>query len=253
MWVMSNKTDDDLASPEFTSIDLPNGGGILWLVRVPAGVYEMGSENELPFAIETPVHTVSIASPFFIGKLPVTQRQYEALMKANPSAFRDSPDLPVENVTWFDANIFCRRLTEITDRLICLPSEAKWEYACRAGSFTDYHFGETAKSLDEYAWYDGNSHERTHPAGLKNPNAWGLQDIVGNVWEWCEDEWHGSYEGAPQDGSAWVSNQQRCGRRCVRGGAWDMDAFRCRSSYRSFDWEDAATNRLGFRIVIPIV
>ena len=250
---MSNIIGAGLSPAELVSLGSRELGGNLWLVRVPAGEYEMGSGNQLPFALETPVHKVSLAYPFFIGRLPVTQKQYETVLKTNPAAFCDSPDLPVENVTWFDAKRFCQRLTEVTGRFVRLPSEAEWEYACRAGSATDYHFGQTAKSLEEYAWYDRNSQEQTHPSGLKKPNVWGLQDIIGNVWEWCEDEWHGSYDGAPQDGSAWVSNQHRRARRCVRGGAWDMDAFRCRSSYRSFDWEDAATNRLGFRIVIPIV
>jgi formylglycine-generating enzyme required for sulfatase activity len=131
-----------------------------------------------------------------------------------------------------------------------LPTEAEWEYVCRAGTDTEFYFGDEPNALSEHAWFDLNSNECTHPVGLKQPNPWGLHDIVGNVWEWCEDVWHGDYSGAPLNGSAWMANQDKQERRSVRGAAWNMDGFRCRSSYRSYDWKDAATNRLGFRIVL---
>ena len=109
---------------------------------------------------------------------------------------------------------------------------------------------EVRRSLQEYAWFEENSREETHPVGLKKPNPWGLFDIIGNLWEWCEDVWHSDYIGAPTDGSPWRSGADRRPRRCLRGGAWNMDAFRCRSTYRSWDRKDVATNRFGMRIAV---
>lgn len=210
----------------------------------------MGSVNGLPFAPETPVHTVRLAYSFFIACFPITQGQYQLVCGNNPSQFSDAENLPVENVSWFDAKLFCEKLSTLTQSHFRLPSEAEWEYICRAGATTEYFFGDNAQDLGNYAWYDLNSNEQTAPVGLKAPNPWGIYDLVGNVWEWCEDVWHGDYQNAPTDGSSWMTNQETQLRRCVRGGAWNMDAFRCRSSYRSYDWNDTKTNRLGFRIVM---
>lgn len=220
------------------------------LAKIPPGKFHMGSRNGLPFAPEDPVHEVVISYAFSVGRFLVTQKQYAAVMGNNPSHFDNHRDQPVDTVTWFDARQFCEKLSAMTGRKARLPSEAEWEYSCRANSTTEYFFGDEAKELHDYAWFEDNSPDRTMPVGLKKPNLWGLYDMVGNVWEWCEDVWNSGYSGAPSDGSAWLKNEERQGRRCVRGGAWNMDAFRCRSSYRSFDWNDTATDRLGFRIVL---
>ena len=220
--------------------------------QIPAGRYLMGSSDGLPFAPEGPEHWVDTQG-FWIADVPVTAGQFESVMKRNPSHFQGDQDLPVESVSWLDAQEFCRRLSQSCGVAIRLPSEAEWEYACRAGSSTPFHFGDSAAKLTEYAWFENNSCARTAPVGLKKPNAWGLFDIIGNVWEWCADLWHEDYSGAPCDGSAWTTLTNPLNRRyCVRGGAWDMDAFRCRSSYRSFDWEEVGTSRNGFRIVADI-
>jgi formylglycine-generating enzyme required for sulfatase activity len=109
---------------------------------------------------------------------------------------------------------------------------------------------EVQQALCDYAWFDLNSGDCTHSVGLKRPNPWGLYDMIGNVWEWCADVWHGNYDGAPQDGSPWLEGEGRQARRCLRGGAWDMNAFRCRSPYGSFDHRELATNRFGFRVAV---
>src|SRR5262249_50631109 len=151
------------------------------------------------FDAEQPQHTVTITRPFYLGSRPVTQAQYQAVMGNNPSHFKGSPDLPVECVSWFDAIAFCNKLSEKENRMPCyrsdnaavrffggndgyrLPTEAEWEYACRAGSSTLYPFGDDPSALGEYAWNDKNSDGKTHAVGQKKPNAWGLHDMLGNV------------------------------------------------------------------------
>ncbi|HUU18095.1 MAG TPA: SUMF1/EgtB/PvdO family nonheme iron enzyme [Sedimentisphaerales bacterium] len=195
-------------------------------VRIPAGEFLMGSEEDDP---EKPVHRVRIGYGFDIGKTEVTLRQFRAFIEAtdyqtdaekerwawtrtgrrdwDPAPlicwwnlpFEQSDDDPVTCVSWYDAMEFCKWLSDETGMQICLPSEAEWEYACRAGTT-----GQFAGDVDEMAWYRANSGLRTHPVGQKKPNARGLYDVHGNVWEWCLDMWHKSYEGAPSDGSAWT-------------------------------------------------
>jgi formylglycine-generating enzyme required for sulfatase activity len=140
-------------------------------------------------------------------------------MDTNPSEFRGEESLPVDSVSWDDAQKFCTRLSQATGRVIRLPSEAEWEYACRAGTTTEFFFGDSEADLDDYAWFNWNSDGRTHPVGTKAANSWGLHDMTGNVWEWCEDIWHSDYEGAPADGRAWQDRAEVQPRRCLRGGA----------------------------------
>ena len=217
---------------------------------IPSGKFEMGSQNELPFALETPVHEAVISNSLFVSKFLVTQEQFEIVMNENPSKFRYEKNLPVENITWFDAKTFCRKLSEISTKLIRLPSETEWEYFCRAGSTGDFFFGDDETLLSDYAWFELNSDGKTHPVGLKKPNNWGLFDVVGNVWEWCEDVWKSDYNDFPADGSANLKNSEKQPRRSTRGGSFAMNSFRCRSTYRSFDWNDNAVEKLGFRIVL---
>jgi formylglycine-generating enzyme required for sulfatase activity len=212
----------------------------------------MGSSSGLPFAPEGPEHKVDVKA-FWMAESPVTGRQYEAVLGRNPSKFHGHRDLPVENVSWLDACEFCNRLSIVSGTPVRLPSEAEWEYACRAGTLTQFHFGDSPAELPTYAWFENNSGGHTAPVRLKEPNAWGLFDIIGNVWEWCADHWHDDYVGAPCDGSPWLSAASHRRRHCVRGGAWDMDAFRCRSSYRSYDWEEIGTSRTGFRVVADVI
>lgn len=222
------------------------------LIKIPPGKFQMGSPNGLPFAPEIPVHEVVISYFFFVSRFLITQEQYKTLMGVNPSNFRYEINLPVENVSWFDAKAFCQKLTEGTGKLFRLPTETEWEYICRAGSTTEYFFGDSEKDLSEYAWFEINSDEKTHPVGLKKTNHWGIYDIVGNVWEWCEDVWKSDYSDFPADGSANLRNIEKQHRRSTRGGSWAMNDFRCRSSYRSFDWNDNITGKLGFRVVMEL-
>jgi formylglycine-generating enzyme required for sulfatase activity len=231
------------------------------LVPVPSGSFTMGSDNR-QFS-EAPPRTVHITTPFLLGKFPVTREQWQVVMGNDPSEAGTSPDCPVDGVSWDAAVEFCDRLSELSRGRVRLPSEAEWEYACRAGTTADYFFGpwgpfaddtevsaECERALWDYAWFDATAGDGTRPVGQLLPNPWGLHDLLGNVWEWCADVWHDGYVGAPIDGFAWMTGADRQPRRCLRGGAWDMNAFRCRSAYRSFDHRTVGTSRFGFRVVV---
>ncbi len=188
----------------------------LEMVSLPAGQFLMGSPDS---DYEKPPHQVKVNS-FAIGKYPVTQAQYEAVMGKNPSHFKNNSWLknnlqnPVEQVSWNDAQAFCQKLSQITGKTYRLPTEAEWEYACRAGTTTPFYFGETItgelanyRASETYAGEaKGEYREETTPVGQFPPNAFGLYDMHGNVWEWCADTWHDNYDGAPTDGSAWIKN-----------------------------------------------
>ena len=210
---------------------------------VPAGEFDMGSNTG--DADENPVHRVQ-SQPFYIGVYEVTQKQWVAVMGDNPSNWKGD-DLPVEKVSWNDAQAFCRK----AGGGLRLPSEAEWEYACRAGSKTRWCFGNEESELDKYAWYRKNSGSKTHKVGTRKANDWGLYDMHGNVWEWCQDVWHDNYSGAPSDGSAWTSGGDRS-LQVIRGGSWDTDAWSARSEDRS---RSKPVNRLsftGFRVAMSV-
>jgi formylglycine-generating enzyme required for sulfatase activity len=216
------------------------------MVSLPAGQFLMGSADS---DYEKPPHQVKVNS-FAIGKYPVTQAQYEAVMGNNPSLFKNNPQNPVEKVSWNDAKAFCQKLSQITGKTYRLPTEAEWEYACRAGTTTRYYFGDNDNQLGNYAWGSENSNRTTHPVGQKKPNGWGLYDMSGNVWEWCEDDWHDSYAGAPDDGTAWIDNDNRSqSEKCLRGGSWYSNPNRCRSAFRSYDSRRDSSYCYGFRVV----
>jgi formylglycine-generating enzyme required for sulfatase activity len=186
------------------------------MVVLPAGSFEMGSYDD---ADSRPVHRVNIAG-FLLGKTEVTQGQWRAVMGSNPSSFSScGDDCPVERVSWDDAKHFAQRLSQKTGNQYRLPSEAEWEYAARAGSSTKWSFGDVEYQIGDYAWFGANSQYKTQRVEQKRPNAFGLFDMHGNVWEWVEDCWHGSYSGAPTDGSAWTTGCNGKGR-VLRGGSW---------------------------------
>ncbi|MFM6631639.1 MAG: SUMF1/EgtB/PvdO family nonheme iron enzyme, partial [Microcystis panniformis] len=220
----------------------------LEMVSLPAGEFLMGSPDSDPNAAsdEKPQHQVKVNS-FAIGKYPVTQAQYQAVMGINPSEFKNNPQNPVEQVSWNDALAFCKKLSQITGKTYRLPTEAEWEYACRAGTTTRFYFGDDANQSGDYAWYKGNSQKTTHPVGQKKPNAWGLHDMIGNVWEWCEDNWHNTYENAPRDGSTWLIKDNHS--QIVRGGSWSYDPNYCRSAYRGLINRRGDSLGFGFRVV----
>jgi formylglycine-generating enzyme required for sulfatase activity len=171
-------------------------------VWIPAGTFIMGSPDSDPDARgnEKPAHRVTISKPFYIGKYPVTQAQWEAVMGENPSRFKGDLNRPVEQVSWDDVQAFIRKINERESTFPCrLPTEAEWEYACRAGTTARYSFGDDERQLGDYAWYDENAGGKTHPVGQRKPNAWGLYDMHGNVWEWMQDRYGDYPSGAVTD------------------------------------------------------
>jgi formylglycine-generating enzyme required for sulfatase activity len=240
----------------------------LEMVLIPGGSFMMGSPDteEGHFEYESPQHLVTVPT-FFMGKYPVTQAQYEVMMGNNPSYFQGA-NRPVESVTWHDAVEFCDRLSRQSHRDYRLPSEAEWEYACRAGTTTPFHFGKTIDAeVANYRAEDlelgdtvypgkygkgrlGEFRQQTTPVGnFKVANAFGLYDMHGNVWEWCLDHWHGSYEEAPNDGSAWISENDNYSRRLLRGGSWYNPPRDCRSACRHRYYADIRNYGFGFRVV----
>jgi len=236
------------------------------LVRVEGGTFPMGSDNGE--SEEKPAHTVTVPS-FSIGKYEVTQREYQEVMGTNPSKFKGglsapAGNLPVEQVSWFDAIEYCNRrsvkegLTPAYsgsgDNITCdwdangyrLPTEAEWEYAAKGGSSDPaaYEYA-GSNSVDTVAWYDGNSEKRTHEVGTKAPNSLGLYDMSGNVWEWCWD-WYGSYASGPQTGPRGASSGSF---RVLRGGCWLNSAQDVRSAHRAYGAPFFPNHRLGFRLV----
>lgn len=218
-----------------------NQNGIQFVLIRP-GSFMMGSATGKPD--ESPVHRVTISQPFYMGKYEVTQAQWEAVMDSNPSSFPQcGGKCPVEHVSWDDAQKFIDRLNSgshaVTYRL---PTEAEWEFACRAGTAGDY-----AVDIEEIGWYSKNSKARTHAVGGQRTNAWGLADMHGNVWEWCQDSYHETYVGAPTNGNAWVSDEQDY--RVQRGGSWDNILTGLRSSNRGKNLPDFSNHSHGLRIV----
>jgi formylglycine-generating enzyme required for sulfatase activity len=247
----------------------------LEMMRIPSGSFLMGSpENELErLSDEGPQHEVAL-SEFFFAKYPITQAQWRVVaampqvnreLKADPSNFKGDL-LPIEQVSWYEAVEFCDRLTLHTNRAYRLPTEAEWEYACRAGTTTPFHFGETittdlANYCGEDQTIEKTEYSGSYGSGPKGEyrktttpvdqfdvaNAFGLCDMHGNVWEWCQDHWHDNYEDAPTDGSAWLMDDEEA-RRILRGGSWNYIPRYCRSAYRGSYTPDDRVNDFGFRV-----
>ncbi len=239
----------------------------LEMVSIPNGTFIMGSPVCEGDSDERPQHQVIVPS-FFMAKYPITQAQWRivaALPKVqqelhpNPSKFKGT-NLPVENVSWYEAVEFCARLKIKTGREYRLPSEAEWEYACRAGTTTSFHFGETITSdlinCSGSDTYIGERKSRfrkqtTNVGYFEVANAFGLYDMHGLVWEWCADPWHNNYHGAPIDGSVWENGGDQH-RRVLRGGAWNFNAELCRSASRSWNEADGGLRICGFRVVFSV-
>jgi formylglycine-generating enzyme required for sulfatase activity len=253
----SQRLDSRKVVPSFT-----NSIGMEF-VLIPAGTFLMGTPTEQVDAIaggdqadrdwienETPQHQVEISQPFYLGRYQVTQVQWESMMGNNPSTFESYSQCPVENVFWDDVQVFMQKLSEQEGRQYRLPTEAEWEYACRAGSSTVYYFGNDVAQLSEYAWYEANSDGQTHPVGQKLPNAWGLYDMHGNVWEWVLD-WYDEYyyrtslhtdPQGPEPGSF----------RVIRGGSWGSAAQNARSANRGWYRPGCRLGRFGFRCAMSV-
>jgi len=229
------------------------------LVLIPKGTFQMGPTiKEAGADDDEAQHQVTISKDYYLGVTEVTQGQYEKVMGTNPSHFQkrvirksDSSMYPVEQVSWEDAVEFCKKLSGLPEekaagRVYRLPTEAEWEYACRAGSKTAYSFGESSKSLGDYAWFGSNSNNQTHPVGEKKANAWGLHDMHGNVWEWCSD-WYGEY---PKSAVSDPVGPREGSIRVFRGGGWFNVAADCRSARRSRDSPSLRYDSLGFRVAL---
>jgi formylglycine-generating enzyme required for sulfatase activity len=223
------------------------------LVQIPAGSFEMGSHQD---ASEKPIHHVTVPE-FFMGKYPVTQAQWKTIanlkqknrkLNPNPSRFK-GVDRPVENVYWEDAVEFCDRLSDYTGKLYRLPSEAEWEYSCRAGTTTQYHFGDASDPT--LANYENNC-KGTTTVGKFPGNPWGLFDCHGNVWEWCEDVWHRNYINAPTDGSSWITGANT-EHHSGRGGSWAFPAVKFRSASRNNYTRAFLNGYVGFRLVLSMI
>ena len=235
--------------------DLGNGVK-LEMIAIPGGTFLMGSpENEAERQdYESPKHQVTVPS-FFMGKYPLTQAQYQAILGSNPSYFKGN-NRPVETVSWDDAVLFCQKLSQRTGKSYRLPSEAEWEYACRAGTKTPFSFGDNI--TPDLVNYNGNYPYKSAPKGKYReqttdvetftPNSFGLYDMHGNVLEWCEDDWHENYINAPTDGSAWNSRSGN-NTKTLRGGSWYSDARFCRAAARNGGSRDFRRSNFGFRVV----
>jgi formylglycine-generating enzyme required for sulfatase activity len=251
----------------------------LKLVRIEPGSFQMGTTKEQIdqllrlfldferewFDDEQPQHRVQITRPFFLGTHPVTQGQYKAIMGTNPSHFKGSDDLPVECVSWLDAVSFCNKMSEKDKRTpfyringtdvadvggngYRLPTEAEWEYACRAGMAGLFPWGDDIGKLGEHAWFSDNSHGKTHPVGQKRPNAWGLYDMLGNVWEWCADWYDAKYYALSPSVAVDPPGPPQASYRVSRGGGWHRVPRYARSADRSRDVPEGRHYDLGFRL-----
>ena len=219
------------------------------MLLVEGGQFDMGGADEEAFGSEKPVHRVTLSS-FYLGKYPVTQSVWTEVMENNPSHFKGN-QRPVETVSWEDAQKFIGKLNNMTGKTYRLPSEAEWEYAARGGALLEgegYLYAGSDK-LKQVGWYDENSDGGIHEVGLKYPNELGLYDLSGNVWEWCQDQWHENYESAPDDGSAW-EDRDAGPSRVIRGGSWINFSRFCRVASRHLYEPAYRSTYLGFRLAL---
>ncbi|MBC7086061.1 MAG: formylglycine-generating enzyme family protein, partial [Methanomethylovorans sp.] len=210
---------------------------------IPAGEFKMDSNN---YSYKND-NIVTIQKPFYLGRYPVTQKEWKSVMGYNPSCF-EGDDRPIECVSWYDVQDFITKLNvkENTNKYR-LPTETEWEFACRAGTTTKYSFGDTDSKLGEYAWYYGNSEHQTHPVGMKKPNPWGLYDMHGNVWEWCQNTYYENYADDLDYADNW--EDITAFSPALRGGSWVNYPRKCRSAYRLTFHPNYGHYSLGFRLL----
>ena len=245
--LLSAKLPKPLPKPIILPDETTNDIGMQFKL-IPAGEFLMGSPADDPdkSSKETPQHRVRITKPYYLGVYEVTQGEYQKVMGKNPSEFKGLTR-PVEQVSWEDATEFCRKLSQTDTRFSYrLPTEAEWEYACRAGTTTRYSFGD---DLDpDYGWFSSNSSNQTHPVGEKRPNAWGLYDMHGNVFEWCQDRYDGDYYGSSPSDDPMGPSTGSGHYRVFRGGGWPNSPGYCRSTKRSRNTPLTRLDFLGFRV-----
>ncbi len=256
-WALGPVEGEGEHEGEILTIALPEDV-ILEMVWIPSNSFQMGryAGEQDSYGDEEPRHAVSVPG-FWLGKYEVTKRQWQALMQTTPWSLQpdilEYPDSPAVYVSWNDARDFAAALGTYTGQPFRLPSEAEWECTCRAGTTTRFYWGDDLSytAINDYAWCYTNAwipnEHYAHLVGVKIPNSWGVYDMSGNVWEWCEDDWHDGYEGAPADGSAWVDTP-RSASRVRRGGSWNNGNYRCRSAYRYITDPLEKNSAFGFRI-----
>lgn len=248
---LPEREDQRIPRPAQDVIYAPQGG--YRLVRIPGGEFLMGSPHSEEYRqdCEGPQYTVRVPD-FYMGRYPATNEEYGRFLAVNADAAEpeyweeralNQPRQPVIGVTWEEARQYARWAG------LQLPSEAQWEYACRADSQTRYCSGDTEEDLDRVGWYKENSGDKLHPVGQKEPNAFGLYDMHGNVDEWVEDDWHDNYQNAPLDGSAWI-DKRRGSNGVIRGGNFSLSAMDCRSASRTWLKQDERLYPLGIRLVL---
>jgi formylglycine-generating enzyme required for sulfatase activity len=225
-------------------------------IKLPRGSFLMGSEHPLAKIQERPLHEVHIDYDIAMCKVPVTVEDYMLFAQATGAEVPEDKhthlgfDVPVRRVRYHDAKAYCDWKSQREGKVFRLPTEAEWEYACRAGSNSNYCFGDDESMLGEYGWYNENSERVTHDVRTKKPNAWGLYDMHGNVWEWCSDRYSDTYEHTPTDGSACKVDSGK--GRVLRGGSWNATAENCRCSVR-INYGSAGRNYfVGFRLVMEL-
>lgn len=272
----SGKECDRISNSARHRVETLEGGIILEMVAIPEGSFSMGTprEEEGWHISQNPQHSVTV-KPFFLGKYPVTQAQWQAVanlpkiehnLNPNPANFQEA-NRPVEQISWYDANEFCARLSQQTGHNYRLPTEAEWEYACRANTTTPFHFGATITTdVANYSGIDweymgkicskgsygagpkGCDRRETTPIGsFQVANLFGLYDLHGNVREWCADYWHDNYQESPIDGTAWITDGDS-NRRVLRGGSWNGGPRKCRSAFRAKFDPVASLYDIGFRV-----
>jgi formylglycine-generating enzyme required for sulfatase activity len=225
---------------EGAELATPTEGKDIEMVQIPSGTFQMGSnEND----DEKPIHSVTLSS-FKMSKYEVTQKQWRDIMRTNPSNFKNCDNCPVERVSWNDIQDFIKKLNAKTGKNYRLPTEAEWEYAARGGQSYKYAGSD---NIDNVAWCGSNSGSKKHPVGQKSANGYGLYDMTGNVWEWCQDTWHENYNNAPTNGTAWLTGGDNS-RRVLRGGSWIYVDYFCRVAYRSGSLPSYRDDGNGFRL-----
>ena len=233
-----------LILPKEPKIETPRLSFEPEMVFVQGGTFQMGSND---YDSGKPIHDVTVKD-FYIGKYPVTQAQWRAVMGSDPPVrFKGCDECPVENVSGNDTQEFIKQINEKTGKNYRLPSETEWEYAARGGKHSKGFIYAGSNNLDEVGWYYGNSNRKTHPVGEKKATELGIYDMSGNVGEWCADVWHDNYDGAPKDGSAWMSDGNQ-DKRVVRGGSWLFNDNNSRVSYRISSNADSRSGSIGFRL-----
>jgi formylglycine-generating enzyme required for sulfatase activity len=244
-------TDIVFASKEFP---LGDTGLNIEMMKIPAGVFLMGSlsSEQGRDSDEGPAHEVHIETPFWISTKEVTKNQWEAVTGYDPCYFSGA-NYPVESVSFEDVNVFLDTLNAQSGVTWSLPSEAQWEYACRAGTITRYSWGYDAElsTIGSYSWFQENAGSAVYSVGQLLPNPWGLYDMNGNVYEWCQDTYHDSFNGAPAHGGAWTDTLGEY--RVIRGGSFASDYSSLRSAFRYFRIPQDRFNQLGFRLVINVL